>query len=93
MEHSRRHFGTISKRNPIRTKEKETQTTTKQQHNKPSQKKCKNDRFKKPNIPITNLSNHQLSRDEISFLSEGLNVIPTPRGDHQAKNATGYPTF
>ena len=56
-----------------------------QQHNKPSQNKCKNCRFKKPNIPITNLSNHQLSRDEISLLSKGLNFIPTPRRDQPAK--------
>ena len=47
--------------------------------------KCKNCRYKKPNIPITNLSNHQLSRDEISLLSKVLNFIPTPRKDHPAK--------
>ena len=75
----------IAKGNPTRTKEKETQTKDKQQHNKPSQKKCKNCRFKEPNIPITNLSNHQLSRDEISLLSKGLIFIPTPRRDHPAK--------
>ena len=56
-----------------------------QQHNKPGQKKCKNCRYKKPNIPITNVSNHLLSRDEISLLSEGLNFIPMPRKDHPAK--------
>ena len=86
MERSRRHPGTNSQGN-TRTKEKEIQTTNpynNQQH-KSGQKKCKNHRYKKPNIAITNLSNHQLSRDEISLLSKGLNFIPTPRRDHPAK--------
>ena len=87
MEHRRRHTGTNSQGNTARTQEKETQTTSSynnQQH-KSGQKKCKNCRYKKPNIPITNLSNHQLSRDEITLLSKGLNFIPTPRRDHPAK--------
>ena len=87
MEHSRRYSGTNSQGNTTKTQEKETQTTStlnKQQH-KSSQKKCKNCRYKKPNIPVTNLSSHQLSRDEIALLSKGLNFIPTPRRDHPAK--------
>ena len=87
MEHSRRYSGTNSQGNTTRTQEKETQTTStfnKQQH-KSGQKKCKNCRYKKPNIPITNLSNHQLSRDETNQLSKGLNFIQTPRRDHPAK--------
>ena len=56
-----------------------------QQQHKSSQKKFKNCRYKKPNIPITNLSNHQLSRDDIILLSKGLNFIPTPKRDHPAK--------
>ena len=38
-----------------------------------------------PTSQITNLSNHQLSRDEIALLSKGLNFIPTQRRDHPAK--------
>ena len=86
MEHSRRYSGTNSLGNTTRTQEKETQTTsTFNQQHKSSQKKCKNCRYKKPNIPITNLSNHQLSRDEITLLSKGLNFIPTPKRDHPTK--------
>ena len=51
----------------------------------PGQKKYKNCRYKKPNFPITNLSDHQLSRDEINLLSKGFNFIPTRRRDHPAK--------
>ena len=92
MEHSRRYSGTNSQGNTTRTREKETQTTSthdKQQH-KSSQKKCKNCRYKKANIPITNLSNYQLSKDEISLLSKGLNFIPIPKERSPSQNVTRY---
>ena len=86
MEHSRRHLRTNSQGNTTGTKEKEIQTTNPYYNQQQSgQKKCKNHRYKKPHIPITNLSNHQVSRDEINLLSKGLNFIPTPRRDHPAK--------
>ena len=88
MEHIRRHFRTNSKGNPARTEEEETQTTgniNKQQHNQSCWKKHKNHRYKKPNIPISKLSNYQLSKHQIALLTKGLNFIPTPRKDHPAK--------
>ena len=86
MEYSRRYISTNSKRNTTGTQEKEIQIThpySNQQQ--PSKNKHKNRRYKKPNFPITNLSNHQLSKDEINLLSKVLNFIPTPRRDHPAK--------
>ena len=53
--------------------------------NNQAKRNIKNCRYKKPNFPITNLSNHQLSKDEMNLLSKGLNFIPTPRRDHPAK--------
>ena len=86
MEYSRRYTRTNSKRNTTGTQEKEIQTTHPYSNQQQSgQKKYKNHRYKKPNFPITNLSDHQLSRDEINLLSKGLNFIPTPRRDHPAK--------
>ena len=67
-------------------KEKEIQTTHPYSNQQQSgQKKYENCGYKKPNFPITNLSDHQLSRDEINLLSKGLNFIPTPRREHPAK--------
>ena len=86
MEYSRRYTRTNSKRNTTGTQEKEIQTTHPYSNQQQSgQKKHKNHRYKKPNFPITNLSDHQLSRDKINLLSKGLNFIPTPRRDHPAK--------
>ena len=88
MEHSRRHFRTNIQGNPTGTEEEETQTTgniNKQQYNQSGQKKHKNCRYKKPNIPITNLSNYELSKDQVTLLTKGLNSIPTSRKDHSAK--------
>ena len=86
MEYSRRYISTNSKRNTTGTQEKEIQTTHPYPNQQqPSQKKHKNHRYKKPSFPITNLSNHQLSKDEINLLSKDLNFIPTPRRDHPAK--------
>ena len=84
--HNRRHTGTNSKRNTTGTQEEEVQTTYPYlNQQQPSKKKCKNCRYQKPNPPITNLSNHHLSKVEINLLSKGLNFIPTPRRDHPAK--------
>ena len=86
MEHNRGYTSTNSKRNTTGTQEEEVQTThlylSQQQ---PSKKKHMNRRYQKPNPPITNLSNHHLSKDEINLLSKGLNFIPTPRRVHPAK--------
>ena len=88
MEHNRTHHRTNSQGNPTRTEEEETQTTgsiNKQQYNQSGQKKHKNCSYKKPNIPITNLNNYQLSKDQVTLLTKGLNFIPTPRKDHPEK--------
>ena len=88
MEHNRRHFKAKSQGNPTRTEEEETQTTGniyKQHPIQSGQKKHKNHRYKKPNPPITNLSNYQLFKHQIILLTKGLNFIPTPRKDHPAK--------
>ena len=80
MEHNRRHFRTNTPGSPTRTDEEENQTTgniNKQQPNQSGQKKHKNCRYKKPNLPITNLSNHKLSKHQITLLTKGLNFIPT----------------
>ena len=91
MEYSRRYISTNSKRNTTGTQEKEIQTNypySNQQQ--PSKKKHKNCRYKKPNFPITNLSNHQLSKDEINLLSKGLNFIPTLEETIQQKCSKIY---
>ena len=31
------------------------------------------------------MSNYQLSKDQVTLLTKGLNFIPTPRKDHPAK--------
>ena len=86
MEYNRRHTSTKSKRNTTGTQKEEVQTTHPHlNQQQPSKKKHKNHRYQKPNPPITNLSNHHLSKDEINLLSKGLNFIPTPRRDHPAK--------
>ena len=47
-------------------------------------KRKKNRRFKRKKMVI-NLSTYQLKREEISLLEKGLNFIPTPQIEHQAK--------
>ena len=42
-------------------------------------------RFKRKNHSIVNLSTHQLTKDETSILNKGLNFIPTPAIEHEAK--------
>ena len=93
MEHNRRHPITNSQGNPTRTEEEETQTTdsiNKQKYNQSGQRKHKNCRYKKPSIPITNLCNYDLSKDQVTLLTKGLNFIPTQRNNHPEKNTSGY---
>ena len=88
MDHNRRHTRSNIQRNSTRAEKKEAQTTTSTTNNKfkqPPQKKHKNCRFQKPKPPITNLSSHKLTKDQITLLSKGLNFIPTPKKDHPAK--------
>ena len=42
-------------------------------------------RFKRQNHSIVNLSIHQLTKEETSILNKGLNFIPTPTIEHEAK--------
>ena len=69
MEHNRWYFGTNSQGNKTRTEEKETKAAgyTKKQHSKQSSwQKHNNHGYKKPNPPITNLSNYCLSKNQIT---------------------------
>ena len=87
MEHHRRHSTTDLQRPPTGIEKKETKTnpTTINQHQQSHQKKHHNCRFKKPKPPIINLSSHILTIPQITLLTKGLNIIPTPKKDHPAK--------
>ena len=86
MKYSRIHFGTNSKENTQELKGKKSRQQTSTSNNLTNQAKRNIIIIGTKNpTPITNLRCYQLSTHQITLLTKGLNVIPTPRKNHPAK--------